>query len=137
MGVVLPICSPLSKEQSYRSEGIAIGDFHFISMQVPGEQDCKDNREEFLYVFKKIQMLLLSRDLGLSDLVSLRVYLTKEEQADVLNEVMQELFGNPKPSVSVLFVSKLLNDAPLGVDGLAINTREMKQCKRKHDGQLY
>ena len=89
---------------------------------IPSELEIpSDIKEQTRRVLNNIKMIVESAGGKLSDVVSIRKYLTKIDEQDQVREVIWEYFGDNLPTSTTLQIQSLVvRDARLEIDAVAV-----------------
>ncbi|MFX0182840.1 MAG: RidA family protein [Candidatus Hodarchaeota archaeon] len=99
---------------------IASGSRHiFISGQIGNDIDA-DIRTQTTQVIQKIEEILESVDVYLSDIVKTTIYLADISNFDVVNEVYSRFFPSDPPARATLQASALPLNAGIMIEAIAV-----------------
>lgn len=102
------------------SQAIHCGDTVYISGQLGLHPDTGELSPEFAtqchQIFKNVNVICAEIGANLRDIVKLTVFLTNIEQADQLNDIMEQYFSSAYPARSVVVVSALPKAASVEID---------------------
>lgn len=112
------------------SPGIKVGNFIFVSGQLPTEQNIikGDIKTQTKEVFENIERVLLEAGLKLENVVKVTIFLSDLDYAENVNRMYSLYFSPPYPARSMIEVSRLPKNALLEVECIAVDTR---QCDYK------
>lgn len=114
------------------SPGIKIGDFIFLSGQVPLEPITNklvsdDLKEQTVQVFENIKALLKEINLDLKSVVKTTVFMTDLSKFKEMNEIYGTYFKEPFPARSTIEVSSLPANAQVEIECIVIDTTQYEQ----------
>lgn len=107
------------------SQGIVAGGFVFVSGQLPIDPQTnkmveKDIKKQTRQVFKNIEKILETEDLGLSNIVKISAFLLNINDFKGMNEVFQEFFPENPPARTTTTVKEFPGDVLIEIDTIAI-----------------
>ena len=113
------------------SEAITVGDFIFLSAQLPvdtatGKLVSDDFSEQVRQCFRNMKDLLEQCDLPLSYILKTTVYITDMEKLNELDEVFAEFLRDPLPTRTVVGVTSLPYGAKVQIEAHAIDSRALE-----------
>lgn len=105
------------------SQAIRVGDFVFLSGQIPLAPDTMELIGEAIedqtrQVFANLNAMAKAAGSDLNRAVKLTIYLTDLSQFDVVNEIMAETFEQPYPARATVEVSSLPKGAAIEIDAV-------------------
>jgi 2-iminobutanoate/2-iminopropanoate deaminase len=111
------------------SQGIVAGNYIFISGQLPINPQTKkpldkDIKKQTRQVFKNIEKILATEDLGLINIVKISAFLLNLNDFKEMNEIFQEFFPENPPARTTTTVKEFPGDVLIEIDAIAI--RNMK-----------
>jgi len=105
------------------SQAIKVGDFVFISGQIPADPntgelktDIKDATEQ---IIRNIEGILNTIGLGLESIVKTTVFLTNMEDFQAFNITYEKFFAKEPPARSTIAVGELPKGARLEIEAIA------------------
>ncbi|HIZ35191.1 MAG TPA: RidA family protein [Candidatus Ruania gallistercoris] len=110
---------PRDFESPLHSQGIVVpspGRLAFVSGQVGVRADAtmgSDLSQQTRIAFENIARVLAEADLGLSDVASLRIYLTSCDDIETFTRVAHRCLHGHRPAATLLLVEELANPALL------------------------
>ncbi|MBC7528069.1 MAG: deaminase [Chthonomonadaceae bacterium] len=107
------------------SPGIAIGDFIFVSGQIPMKPDTKEViRDDFEAATEQcilnIERILKAAESDLEHCVKVVVFLADMENFSRMNAVYTRYFGDVKPARSCVQVARLPLDVEVEIEAIAV-----------------
>ena len=101
----------LAEPISHYTDAVWAGDLLFISGCVPVAADGNlvpgDVQEQARQVFANIDLVLAAAGGSFADVVKVTVFLTDVEDRQAVNVVREEVFGDTRPSSTLVEVSRL------------------------------
>ncbi|WP_462411522.1 RidA family protein [Neobacillus sp. Marseille-QA0830] len=103
------------------SQGIQIGDFIFLSGQIPVNPDTNEVVENDIVsqtkqVMKNITSILEDEQLTVNNIVKSTIFLKDLEQFSVVNEEYSKHLGDHRPARSTVEVSRLPKDVLIEIE---------------------
>ncbi len=119
------------------SQGIRLGDFIYLSAQLPlekGETEAKGSIEEQTEkCMKNIQALLAAQNLTLSHILKMDIFLTEINDYQKMNDTLEKFLAEPFPSRNVCGVNALPSGARIQIGCFAVDTRALEvMCADDH-----
>lgn len=113
------------------SPGLKIGDFIYISGQLPLDPDTgkivsEDIRKQAEQCIANIQALLKKAEIDLHCVFRVTVYLKNMDDLDAMDEVYAKFFQKPYPARTVIGVNELEDDALIEMECFAMDTRALE-----------
>jgi 2-iminobutanoate/2-iminopropanoate deaminase len=110
------------------SQGIVAGGFVFVSGQLPIDPQTnkmveKDIKKQTRQVFKNIEKILETEDLGLSNIVKISAFLLNINDFKGMNEVFHEFFPENPPARTTTTVKEFPGDVLIEIDAIALKGR--------------
>ena len=107
------------------SQGVAAGEFVFVSGQIPIDPQTnklieKDIRKQTRQIFKNIEQILATEDLGLKDIVKISAFLLNIDDFKDMNDVFQEFFPDNFPARTTITVKTFPQDVLIEIDAIAL-----------------
>lgn len=115
---------------SHYTDAVEAGGLLFVSgcIAVDGHGQlvgCDDVVAQVRQVFKNIGSVLSAAGTSFAEVVKVTVYLTDVDDRELINPVRQEVFGDARPSSTLVEVSRLvLPGARVEVDAVAVVSGE-------------
>lgn len=111
------------------SQGIAAGDFVFVSGQIPiqksGELVTNDIEKATEVILDNIEAILKEDNLSLKDVVKCDIYLKDLDNFDKFNKVYEKKFTSEiKPARVTIQVSRLPKNADIEISCIAYRSRK-------------
>lgn len=100
------------------SPAIKIGDFVFISGQIPDNPDA-DIEKQTRQVLEKIRALVEAAGTSLANVVKCTVYLSSLTDFASMNDVYREFFPKEPPARAAVEVSGLFKDYKVEIEAIA------------------
>lgn len=100
------------------SPAIKIGQFVFISGQIPNEADA-DIENQTRQVLEKIKSLVEEAGSSMDNVLKTTVYLTDLDDYGSMNKVYGEFFNNIPPARACVEISKLVLGIKVEIDAIA------------------
>jgi len=117
------------------SPGIQLGDFVYLSGQIPLDPNTGDLvaggiKEQTKQVLKNIEAVLSELGLETRHIVKTTVFMTDLSEFSIMNEEYASFFEEPYPARSAVQVAALPKNAKVEIECLVINTLayETSQC---------
>ena len=107
------------------SQAVKVGDFIFISGQIPidPKQDALivgDFTAETKQVFDNLEAICVEASIGLEDIVKLNIFLKDLSKFDAVNKIMMQRFIEPYPARATIQVARLPMDVNIEIDAIAV-----------------
>ena len=107
------------------SQGIRIGDFLFVSGQIPidpktGVPIKGDVKVQTAQALKNVSSVLQATGASLEDIVKATVFVTHMDEYDSINEVYGQFFNKGCPARSCLEVSRLPKNVGVEIEVIAV-----------------
>ena len=107
------------------SQAVKVGDFIFISGQIPidPKQDALivgDFTAETKQVFDNLEAICVEASIGLEDIAKLNIFLKDLSKFDAVNKIMAERFKEPYPARATIQVARLPMDVNIEIDAIAV-----------------
>ena len=105
------------------SQGIQVGNFIFISGQIPLDPSTMEIVSDVFdkqvkQVLTNLEAVAKEADCTLSDIVKITVYLKNLEDFQSVNSAMSEVFSKPYPARAAVEVSRLPKDVLVEMDAI-------------------
>lgn len=109
------------------SQGIKLGDFIFVSGQIPidvntGDLVSNDIEVQTRQCLKNVEAILNAAGLNFTHVLKTVVYMTDLSEFEAMNKIYAEYFSEPYPTRSTLQVSALPKGAKIEIEAYAIDT---------------
>ena len=105
------------------SQGIAAGEFIFVSGQLPLTPDGKlitaDPKAAARQALANVRAVLEAAGVTMDNVVKVTVYLADIEDFGAVNETYSEFFSEPYPARAAFAVKALPKGAPLEIEAIA------------------
>lgn len=106
------------------SQGIQVGDFIFLSGQIPVDPQTNEVVEGDIVaqtnqVMKNIKAILESKDLTLEHIVKTTIFISDMNQFPMINDEYSKHLGNHRPARSTVEVSRLPKDVLIEIEVIA------------------
>ena len=120
-----------SASADHCSPALAAGDFLAVSGQLPIDPCtgtlCSDViGEQVIQCLKNLYSLLHAKGIGMRHIMSMRIYLTDMNDAQLVDELLAKTFEDGYPAVSYIGVNGLLKEAKIQIEAFAIDTRALE-----------
>lgn len=129
----------VAKDDTFGSNGIKIGNLMFLSNQLPidpFDHQVHSNIEiQTNQVIQNLVALLAVKDLQLSHIVKLTVYLTDLNELARVQKVFYNYFEQPFPAITTIEVQKLPSASKISVDAIAIDTTYLEKLATSKTNQ--
>lgn len=107
------------------SQGIKVGDFVFVSGQIPvdpknGELVEGDIKEKTKRVLENLKAILEAAESSLEKVIKVTIFVSDINDFEVVNEIYSEYFKNHKPARSFVEVSRLPKNVDIEIEAIAI-----------------
>lgn len=124
-------CTSMSKNQKKSCDCLKMGDFLFVSGQLPLDYETdqivgNDIEIQTHQVMKNILRILDTYHLTTKHIMRTTIFLTDMEMYDKMNEVYASYFDDLYPSRSVVGVSSLPHHAMIEINCDVIDTRALE-----------
>lgn len=111
------------------SQGIAAGQFIFVSGQIPVDPETNEVVkggiiEQTNQVMKNIRAILESEGLTLNNIVKTTIFLKNMDQFADVNEIYAKHLGEHRPARSTIEISRLPKDVLIEIEAIAANPNE-------------
>jgi 2-iminobutanoate/2-iminopropanoate deaminase len=107
------------------SPALAVGDFVFVSGQVPLDHEGKIAaivaRDQARVSLDNMKAQLAEAGLGMDAVVKTTIFLTNMDDFGTVNEVYAEFFTEPYPARSTVEVARLPKDVKVEIEAIAIS----------------
>lgn len=112
--------------------GVKIGDFVYLSMMLPKDENDKiddDITEQCVQVMENIKQLLYTNNLAMHHIVKTTIYVSDKEVIPTINDIYGKYFDDKftLPARSLVVVNDLPLNAKVAIDGLVIDTLALEQ----------
>lgn len=106
------------------SQGIEVGDFIFLSGQIPVDPETNEVIEGDIVaqtnqVMRNIQAILVSIGLTLNHIVKTTIFLKNMDEFTLVNEAYAKHFGEHRPARSTVEVSRLPKNVSIEIEVIA------------------
>lgn len=114
-----------------RSAAVKMGDFIFISGQLPlnpdtGRMTAGGIREQTEQCIRNLENVLKEMELDLSYVLQVRIYMTDLNEMAEMDRVYGEMFRDPCPARTCVGVNALQSGAKIEIEAYAIDTRALE-----------
>jgi 2-iminobutanoate/2-iminopropanoate deaminase len=105
------------------SPAVGVGDFVFVSGQIPLDADGKivgyTPKDQARKALENLQSTLAAAGLTLADVVKTTVFIKDMDEFGAVNEVYAEFFQEPYPARSTVEVARLPKDLHVEIEAIA------------------
>jgi 2-iminobutanoate/2-iminopropanoate deaminase len=105
------------------SPAVGVGDFVFVSGQIPLDADGKivgyTPKDQARKALENLQNTLAAAGLTLADVVKTTVFIKDMDEFGAVNEVYAEFFQEPYPARSTVEVARLPKDLHVEIEAIA------------------
>jgi len=127
-------CEEAVNANDFGSNAIQLSNFVFLSNQLPIDpltNSVSSNIEvQTNQVIQNIVGLLSEKELQLSDVVKLTIYVTDFDLLDRIKKVYNNYFEKPYPAITVVEVNRLQYNANVSFEAIAIDTNDFRGLSR-------
>lgn len=113
-----------------RSDGVRLGDFIFVSGQLPLEEDGRmctgDIQEQTAVCLNHVKSVLEKAGLGLQYVLQVRIYLTDMKDEEKMSAVFDRYFNLVSPARVCVGVAELQGGAEIEIEAYAVDTRALE-----------
>ena len=105
------------------SQAIKVGEFVFVSGQIPIDiksgENVKEIEKAFQIIIENLKSILIKAGSSLEKIVKITVFLTDMDKFGKLNEEYKKYFNKPYPAREVVEVNKLPKDSIIEISVIA------------------